>query len=92
LERLRRKERASAEMTDDFEDSFEEEKESLDDDDGDAEEPIDPVKLAAEIAHVEAMRDIARGIGVNGKGEKLIANLPAVLDEIEGKGGQRKAV
>jgi ERCC4-related helicase len=92
LERLRRKERASAEMIDDFEDTFDEEKEALDDEDGEAEEPIDPVKLAAEIAHVEAMRDIARGIGVNGKGEKLIANLPVVLDEIEGKGGQRKAV
>jgi len=92
LERLRRKERASAEMSDDFEDSFEEEKESLDDEDGEIEEPIDPVKLAAEIAHVQSMRDIARGIGVNGKGEKLIANLPAVLDEIEAKGGQRKAV
>ncbi|MCI1142072.1 DEAD/DEAH box helicase [Sphingomonas sp. WKB10] len=67
-------------------------KESLDDEDDETEEPIDPIKLAAEIAHVESMRDIARGIGVNGKGEKLIANLPAVLDEIEVKGGQRKAV
>lgn len=92
LERLRRKERASAEMTDDFEDGFEEEKEELDDENGEVAEPIDPIKLAAEIAHVEGMRDIARGIGVNGKGEKLIANLPAVLDEIEAKGGQRKAV
>jgi ERCC4-related helicase len=92
LERLRRKERASAEMTDDFEDSFADEAEQMEDEDVEAEEPVDPIKLAAEIAHVEGMRDLARDIGVNGKGEKLIANLPAVLDEIQAKGGQRKAV
>ena len=92
LARLRQKERASAEMTDDFEDAFEEEKEELEGEDGNAEEPIDPVKLAAEMVQVEAMRDLARGIGANGKGEKLVLNLPAVLDEIAGKGGQRKAV
>lgn len=92
LERLRRKERASTEMTDDFEEAFEEEKEQQDDEDGDAEAPIDPVKLAAEITLVEGMRDLARNIGPNGKGEKLVDNLPAVLDEIEAKGGKRKAV
>lgn len=92
LERLRRMERASIEMTDDFEDGFEEEREELDDEDGEVAEPIDPVKLAAEIERVTAMRDLARGIGVNGKGEKLIANLPTVLDEIKAKGGKRKAV
>lgn len=92
LERLRRKERAAAEMTDDFEDGFADEQEALDDDGGDGEAPIDPVQLAAEIELVEGMRDLARSIGVNGKGEKLIANLPIVLDEIESKGGKRKAV
>lgn len=92
LERLRQKQRASSAMTDDFEETFAEEQEDLDDEDGDADEPIDPVKLAAEIMHVESMRDLARGIGVNGKGEKLIANLPIVLDEIAAKGGRRKAV
>ena len=85
LARLRQKERASAEMTDDFEDAFEEEEEP-EGEDGKMEEPIDPLKLAAEMVQVEAMRDLARSIGANGKGEKLVLNLPAVLDEIAAKG------
>lgn len=92
LHRLEREQRASAEMTDDFEEAFVEEAETLDDS---AEEPtpaIDPVQLAAEIEQVTAMRDLAMSIGINGKGEKLIQNLPGVLDEIESKGGRRKAV
>lgn len=56
------------------------------------EEIIDPERLAAELALVEAMRDLAHSITDNAKGRNLIANLPTVLDEIEGKGGQRKAV
>jgi superfamily II DNA or RNA helicase len=94
LQRLISKQRASSDMTDDFEDSFDEEREVLDDDDADGsdEPPIDPVKLAAEITLVEAMRDLAQSIGINAKGEKLVHNLPGVLDEIKGKGGKRKAV
>ena len=57
LERLRRKERAAAEMTDDFEDSFADEQETLDEEDGDGEAPIDPIELAAEIELAESMRD-----------------------------------
>ena len=94
LQRLRSKQRAAPDMTDDFEDTFDEERETLDDDDADGgeEPPIDPVKLAAEITLVEAMRDLAQSIGINAKGEKLVHNLPGVLDEIKVKGGKRKAV
>jgi hypothetical protein len=38
------------------------------------------------------MRDLALSIGTNAKGEKLVRHLPEMLDQIEGKGGQRKAV
>lgn len=53
---------------------------------------IDPVKLKAEIAELEIYLALARTITVNAKGEKLIAILNGVLDEIESKGGKRKAV
>ncbi|WP_420137928.1 SNF2-related protein [Sphingomonas sp.] len=92
LERLRSKQRATPDMTDDLEDAFEEDRETLDDEEEFDEEPIDPAKLAAEIAHVEAMRDLAVRIGSNAKGEKLVQNLPDVLDQIRDKGGKRKAV
>ena len=92
LERLRRQQAASVDMTDDLEDSLADEQEALDESDGDATPPVDPARLAAEIALVEGMRDLALSIGINAKGEKLVQNLPIVLDEIQGKGGQRKAV
>nr|WP_330217114.1 SNF2-related protein [Sphingobium lactosutens] len=95
LERLRRKQAASPDMTDDFEDAFEEEQETLNGDDGSdghVDDFVDPVQLANEIGLVEAMRNLAQDIGVNAKGEKLIRNLPEVLDQIEAKGGRRKAV
>lgn len=53
---------------------------------------IDPVKLAAEIAELESYLALARSIGPNAKGEKLVARLPEVLEEIEKRGGKRKAV
>lgn len=57
------------------------------------EEPsIDPVKLKIEIAELEIYLALARSININAKGEKLIATLNGVLDEIESKGGKRKAV
>lgn len=92
LERLRSKQRATPDMTDDLEDAFEEDRETLDGEAEFDEELIDPAKLAAEIAHVEAMRDLAVQIGSNAKGEKLVENLPGVLDQIRDKGGRRKAV
>lgn len=92
LERLHSKQRATPDMTDDLEDAFDEDRETLDDEEELDEEPIDPAKLAAEIAHVEAMRDLAVRIHSNAKGEILVQNLPDVLDQIRGKGGKRKAV
>lgn len=93
LDRLRRKERAASDMTDDLEDAFEEDRETADDEDEIGEDGIiDPVKLAVEIAHVEAMHNLAVRIGSNAKGEKLVQNLPGVLDQIRDKGGKRKAV
>lgn len=91
LDRLQRRQVASIDMTDDLEDVLADEREA-DDDTDEAAAPVDPARLAAEIALVEGMRDLALSIGINAKGEKLIQNLPGVLDEIEGKGGQRKAV
>lgn len=55
-------------------------------------EPIDPVKLKAEIEELTAYRDLARSIKANAKGEKLVAALGEVLDRIEAKDGKRKAV
>jgi superfamily II DNA or RNA helicase len=92
LDRLRLKQRPTPGMTGDFEDTFDEERESEEDDDDVDADVVDPAQLAAEIALVEAMRDLAQDIGVNAKGEKLIHNLPEVLDQIKAKGGQRKAV
>ena len=54
--------------------------------------PIDPRKLAAEIAELQSYLALARSIGPNAKGEKLVARLPEVLDQIEKRGGKRKAV
>ena len=91
LERLRTKQRASLEMTDDLEDALADEVEAEDDNAPEA-EPIDPVRLEAEIALVQGMRDLALSIGANAKGEKLVQTLPQALDEIVAKGGRRKAV
>src|SRR3546814_9547137 len=41
---------------------------------------------------VESMRDLAQSIGINGKGENRVRHLPEVLDQIQSKGGKRKAV
>lgn len=92
LERLRRQDRASLDMTDDLEDALIEEREEADEAADSEDAPIDPVRLANEIALVEGMRDLAVSIGANAKGDKLLQSLPQVLDEIEVKGGQRKAV
>lgn len=56
------------------------------------EERIDPVALAEEIDLLRGYRDLAIAIGSNAKGEMLVRQLPGVLDEIEAKGGRRKAV
>ena len=74
-------------------DVIDEDAEELGDaDDADAEPPIDPKKLEAEIAELEGYRTLAFAIGQNAKGLELVKALPKVLDEIAAKGGQRKAV
>ena len=55
-------------------------------------EEIDQKKLAAEIVELKSYRDLAISIKANAKGEKLIAKLPEVMDEIVKLGGQKKAV
>lgn len=92
LDRLRAEQRASLDMTDDLEDVLTDEAEAADTDDHDDTPPVDPVRMAAEIALVDGMRELAQSIGANAKGEKLVNALPQALDEIEAKGGQRKAV
>lgn len=57
-----------------------------------SDEPIDPEKLAAELDELRGFLTLARSIGANAKGEKLVDRLPDVLDAIEAKGGARKAV
>jgi excisionase family DNA binding protein len=57
-----------------------------------AEPPVDPTRLKAEIVLLEGYRKLALSIGENEKGNALIKALPGVLDEIVKKGGQRKAV
>ena len=56
------------------------------------EPPIDAKKLEAEIVELESYRSLALNIHENAKGRELIKALPKVLDEIQGKGGKRKAV
>lgn len=93
LERLRNKKVASIDMIDDFEaGDFDEFNELIDDDNAQDLEYVDPAKLASEIALVDGMRDLAHSITHNAKGEKLVEILPTVLDQIEQKGGKRKAV
>lgn len=60
--------------------------------DGDDGEPIDPVKLAAEIVELKGYLVRAVGIRANAKGQQLVSVLGRLLDEAVGKGAKRKAV
>lgn len=75
-------------------DVVDEDAEELDEGDGAraTELPIEIKKLEAEIAELEGYRNLAANIGQNAKGLELVKALPAVLSEIEAKGGRRKAV
>ena len=95
VERLRERRRPDLETVVDIDsaDSVAEEFAAEDEDDTAlGEPPIDPERLEAEIAYLEGLRQLAFRIGDNAKGRKLVAALPRALDEIVGKGGQRKAV
>lgn len=92
LERLKSRQSVTLDMTDDVEE-MDELADEWDGDGAEAEEAsIDPLRLATEIVEVEGLLKLARSIEVNAKGEMLIDKLPRVLDEIEAKGGARKAV
>lgn len=92
VERLKKKKVANVEMLRMIDEVELDEFDDLDEETEAEPDYIDPEKLANEIALVEAMRDLAHSITDNAKGLKLVENLPIVLDEIEGKGGKRKAV
>jgi superfamily II DNA/RNA helicase len=96
VERLKAKERPSIDVAGDI-DTVDEIAEELTEESAPAataqtEPPIDPKKLAEEIAELEGYRTLAQRIGKNAKGGALINALPQALSHIEEKGGQRKAV
>ncbi len=92
IERLKLRRAVDVTITDDIEiideiaDAYDESDET------ETAEPVDPAKLEAEIAALQTYLDLAKRIGSNAKGEKLIEQLPSVLDQVVSKGGQRKAV
>jgi superfamily II DNA or RNA helicase len=95
IDRLKAKERPSIEIAADIETADEIAEELAEENNAaqEAEEPpIDPKKLAAEIAELEGYRALSLRIGKNAKGGALINALPDALEQIEGKGGNRKAV
>jgi ERCC4-related helicase len=61
------------------------------DEDGAAEKPT-PEMIAREIEELVGYRNLASSISSNAKGERLIRELPALLDAVVAKGGARKAV
>ena len=92
ISRLEAKKPVDETVTDDI-DSIDELAEEFDEEDCSDQEPqIDAARLAAEIKELQGYLDLARSIGANAKGEKLIQRLPEALDRIVSKGGQRKAV
>ncbi|MBB4255298.1 SNF2-related protein [Rhizobium sp. BK008] len=95
IARLEKMQTADTAMTDDI-DTMEEIVEEAGGDEGadvdDDETPIDPLKLATELVELRGFLGLARSIGANAKGEKLIDQLPVVLDGIVAKKGARKAV
>ena len=90
IKTLKRRHRASLADVADIETEDEWSEDAGNDQDEDVE--VDPAKLAAEIAELTRLRDLANSIGPNAKGDALVAALPRILDQIVGKGGARKAV
>ena len=90
--RLRERQKASVQMTDDL-DGFDVTLEEADSEDEAADiDIIDPQRLANEIVEIEGMLALANSIRINGKGEALVGKLPLVLEQIVAKGGKNKAV
>lgn len=92
IERLKAKERPSIETLVDYETIDEVAEELAADEPDEIAQPIDPEKLADEIKELEGYRALALKIGHNAKGGALVQALPEALEQIEAKGGQRKAV
>lgn len=92
IQRLKDKKLPDPEMSDDL-DGFEA---TIEENDGDEtkrdQADWNAEQLANEIDDLQSMLDLANSIEINGKGEALVQKLPMVLDEIEQKGGKRKAV
>jgi len=92
ITRLESKKPVDETVTDDI-DAIDELAEEFDEDENtEQHEPIDPVRLAAEIDELRSYLALAQSIGANAKGEKLIQRLPEAMEHIVSKGGQRKAV
>jgi ERCC4-related helicase len=92
IDRLKAKQRPSIDSLDDY-DVIDEAAEELDGEEEQTDEiPIDPAKLAAEIADLEDYRALALSIGKNAKGGELVSALPKAMEQIVEKGGKRKAV
>lgn len=94
LQRLNAMQRPTVEDVSDLDDADEiaEEWTSNDEAGEDPAGSIDPARLKAEIAELEAYLALARSININAKGEKLIGVLDEVLERIASLGGKRKAV
>lgn len=92
IARLRTRKAASLSMTDDIDAMSELAEEDDEDLDDDAEVQITAEMIEAEIEELQGYLALANSIAKNAKGEELLNQLPKVLDEIEGKGGARKAV
>ena len=107
IARLRKNQVADLSVVDDIDDIAEVEEEIADaavlsasadgadvEDGEDSDVPggVDQKALAAEIVELEEYLDLARSIGSNAKGEKLLQRLPDFLDAVENLGGKRKAV
>lgn len=61
-------------------------------DEGEAREKPTPEMIAREIEELVGYRDLAASISLNAKGERLVRELPSLLDAVVAKGGARKAV
>ena len=79
-------------MSDDIETMNELEEEAGEEGEDGATIEITQEMIDAEIAELQDYLALANSIAKNAKGEELLKQLPKVLDEIEGKGGARKAV
>lgn len=94
IRRLENRETIDTSMTDDIDD-FDEIEEEFGEEGGapnPAPEYVDPVRLQHEIDELKGFLALAESIGRNAKGDELVRRLPEALDQIEQKGGRRKAV